>query len=254
MLEQLTTSLIFSLLFVFCRVGTSLVLMPGIGEMYVPIRVRLFLGFMISMVILPAIHASIPAMPQNVLNMAVLLISEIMIGLIIGLAARLILNGIHVAGMIIAYQSGLASATLFDVNQGSQGSVIGNLLTLLVVILFFILDLHHLVLMGVMDSYQLFTPGVFPDTADTAQLVTEFVSKSFTLAVQFAAPQIIIGLILYLGAGVMARLMPAMQIFFIIMPLQITISFLVLAATIIAGLMWYMGEMAETLSSFLIGN
>lgn len=228
--------------------------MPGIGEMYVPIRARLFLGFMISMVMLPAVNSLIPPMPKDTISLAMVLGAELMIGLIIGMAARLILNGIHVAGMIIAYQSGLASATLFDVNQGSQGSVIGNLLTLLVVILFFVLDLHHLVLMGVMDSYQLFAPGIFPDTADTAQLVTEFVSKSFTLAVQFSAPQIIIGLILYLGAGVMARLMPAMQIFFIIMPLQITISFLVLAATLVAGVMWYMGEMADTLSSFLVGN
>src|SRR5262245_20415753 len=100
------------------------------------------------------------------------LAQELIIGLVLGLTARLTISALQVAGSVIAQQLGLGFVTAVDPTQGQQGLILGNFLTLLGVTLIFATDLHHLVIAGLHDSYRLFQPGSTLPVGDVSTLVT----------------------------------------------------------------------------------
>ena len=251
MLEQFLVSQVFAFLLIFCRVGGGLMLLPGIAEAYVMPRARLGLALTIALVLTPALGAFMPPVPTSPLTLLALITAECLTGIFIGAISRILISTMHVAGMILAVQSGLASATLFDINQAGQGSAIGNLLGMVAVILLFALDLHHVMIRGLTDSYTLFQPGQFPPVGDFASMAATVMGRSFMVAVQFSAPMLVCGFIVYLAGGVLARLMPTMQVFFVIIPPQILISFFLLMSVLSGAMLWYMRYVEDTLIGFI---
>lgn len=251
MLEQFLVTQSFAFLLIFARIGAGVMVLPGIGEAYVPPRIRLLFALMISLVLLPLLSTSLPAAPASPYMLGILLAGESLVGLFIGGVVRILISVMHVAGTVIAYQIGLSSATVFDINQTSQGAMIGNLLSLTGVILLFVLDLHHLMLQGLADSYAMFPAGSFPDVADMSDLAATTVSRSFLVAMKLSAPFLIVGIITNLAAGVLARLMPNMQIFFVMMPPQIVLGLFLLMATLSAIMLGFAGFVDDTMNYFV---
>jgi flagellar biosynthesis protein FliR len=157
-----------------------------------------------------------------------MLVEEILIGAMLGVTARLTISVLEVAGSVIAQQLGLGFVTAIDPTQGEQGVIVGNFLTLLGITLFFATDMHHLVIVALNDSYNLFEPGEMPATGDAAALITKTVAGAFRIGIQLSAPFIVFGLIFNVGLGVLARLMPQMQVFFVALPLSILLGLLFL--------------------------
>lgn len=251
MLSQILITELFAFLLVFCRIGTAVMLLPGFGESYIPARVRLFLAAMFSVVLAPVIH-SLPPMPSDIMSLFTILLAEIMIGLFLGGLSRMLISAVHMAGMIIAYQSSLASALTQDIaHTQAQGTSLGNLLGMTALVLLFATDLHHLMLRGLADSYTLFQAGQFPQVEDFAGHATQTMNSSFQMAMKMASPHLVIGLIIYLGAGIIARLMPNIQIFFLMMAPQLLISFFILMITASAIMLWYMEYIKDSLGGFL---
>jgi flagellar biosynthetic protein FliR len=153
---------------------------------------------------------------------------EVLIGAVLGLTARLTISALEVAGSVIAQQLGLGFVTAVDPTQGEQGVLVGNFLTMLAITLFFATDMHHLVIAALNDSYSLFEPGEVPATGDIAALVTKTVSGAFKIGIQLSAPFLVFGLLFNLGLGVLSRLMPQMQVFFVALPLSILLGLLFL--------------------------
>jgi flagellar biosynthetic protein FliR len=249
MLDQFVTAEIFSFLLVFCRIGSAIMLLPGFGEAYVSARVRLLFALAFSLVLTPVLPA-LPALPASVPALVTLVAGEILIGLFLGGLARIIISALHIAGTIIAMQSSLASALVQDVTQiQGQASPIGNLLGMTALVLMFATNLHHILLEGLASSYITFTAGHFPVVEDMANHATLLMNGAFNAALRIAAPHVVIGIILYLGAGVVARLVPNIQIFFLLMAPQILISFFVLMITFSAIMMWFLDHFREAFSS-----
>ena len=215
-------------LLVFARTGTMVMLLPGLGEQNVSARLRLTIALMLAAVLLP-LHRADYHIDAGALGPAiVLLIEEILIGAVLGLTARLTVSALEVAGSVIAQQLGLGFVTAVDPTQGEQGALVGNFLTMLAVTLFFATDMHHLVIAALNDSYALFAPGEVPASGDVAALMTRTVSGAFRIGIQLSAPFLAFGLLFNLGLGVLSRLMPQMQVFFVALPLSILIGFLFL--------------------------
>jgi flagellar biosynthetic protein FliR len=251
MLQELLPAQLFTILLVFMRVGTAMLLLPGFGDPYVPPRARLFLALMISLIIAPVLGSTLPAMPESAFNLLILLSGEILIGFFFGTMARLFIAALTTAGMVIAYMSSMANALTNDPSAAQQGSIAGTFLGVIAVLMIFTLDLHHAMLAAVIDSYQLFVPGQAPPVADFADMITRVVAKTFLLSFQIAAPFIAMGLIFFLGLGVLGRLMPQMQVFFVAMPLQIAAGLAVLALVLPSILRWFIGAFQESLLPFV---
>jgi len=251
MLSRFLTSELFAFMLIFCRVGSVVMLLPGFGEAYVPMRVRLMFALIFSLLLVPVLR-TLPPVPGDVFTLITLVVAEILIGLFLGGLCRILIGAIHMAGMIIALQSSLASALVQDVTQvQGQASALGNFMGMTTLVLFFVMDLHHMVLRGIADSYTLFIPGQFPMVEDFSNHSVQMMTSSFNAAIQISSPLIVVGLILYLGAGIMARLVPNIQVFFLLMAPQIFISFVVLMMSFSAMMLWYMDYFKESISKFI---
>lgn len=251
MLEEALLREAFAIFLVFARLGSAFVLMPGIGEIFIPMRFRLSAALAASFLLSQVMEPVLPEVPVTVPGTILLLASEITIGMFMGMVARILMSATHIAGVIMTLQSGLGAAMQFDPTQGIQGSAFGSLLTMLGVVLFFALDLHHVFLAGIHDSYTLFLPGHFMPVEDVGIYGSKLVAGTFTMALKMASPIIVIGLMLYFIAGLLGRLMPQMHVFFVVLPLQILTSFFILAATMSAFMLWYMKYVEENLIAFL---
>jgi len=219
-------------LLVFARIGTMVMLMPGLGEVNVPTRIRLGIGLALTLILLPLHRNAYQVNLENLAPLPFLMVHEILVGLILGATARVTISALSVAGSIIAQQLGLGFVTAVDPTQGQQGIVVGNLLTILGITLLFATDLHHLVIAALTDSYKIFRPGELMSSGDVASLATKTFALAFKIGVQLSAPFLVFGLVFNLGLGVLARLMPQMQVYFVGAPLSILLGFLILVAVI----------------------
>lgn len=217
-----------SFMLVFARIGTMVMLLPGLGELAVPVRVRLAVALVLTAVILPLHRGDYTLDLKDFGPLMALLVEEILIGGVLGLTARLTISALQVAGSVVAQQLGLGFVTAVDPTQGQQGVILGNFLTMLGLTLVFAVDLHHLVIAALNDSYSLFKPGEIPFLGDIAALMTRLVADAFRIGVQLSAPFLVFGLLFNLGLGVLSRLMPQMQVFFVGVPLSILVGFLIL--------------------------
>lgn len=236
-------------LLLFARVGTILMLIPALGEQIIPARMRLSFALVFSLVLYPLVTPSLPPLPAGLVELIVLLLHELVIGLILGGVTRIVVMSAQVAGAIIAFQAGLSIAQAADpTNGGIQGAIIGSFLSFLGITLIFATDLHHVALAAVFDSYMIFSPTDPLMFGDAAQLAIESISSAFVIGVQMSAPFIVFGLVFYLGMGVLARMMPQLQVFFIAMPATISVGLVLLALLLSMMMGWYLmhfeGELA----------
>jgi flagellar biosynthetic protein FliR len=227
---------------VFARIGTMVMLLPGLGEMSVPVRVRLTVALVLVAVLLPLHRGAYQVDLRSFGPLIALLGQELFIGAVLGLTARLTIAGLQIAGNVIAQQLGLGFVTAVDPSQGQQSVIVGNFLTILGVTLIFATDLHHLVIAALDDSYTLFRPGEIPLLGDVAALTTRTVAAAFRIGIQLSAPFLVFGLLFNLGLGVLARLMPQMQVFFVGLPLSILIGFLILILVLAAMMTTFVGS------------
>jgi flagellar biosynthetic protein FliR len=241
----------FVFMLVFCRLGSMIMLMPAIGEMAVPTRVRLILALILSAVMMPLVADTYSAIPLTVPGLALAVIYEILIGIFIGMSAQIVMSALHVAGNIIALQTGLAFAQNVDPTQGTQSAIIASFLSMLAVTLIFATDLHHLLIAAMRDSYVLFKPGEILPVGDFLEMAVKAVSGAFVLGVQLSAPFVVFGLVFYMGLGILSKLMPQIQIFFIAMPANIGLGFALLFLILGAMMTWFLEGFEQSLSVFV---
>lgn len=243
----------FIFLLIFGRLGTMIMIMPALGETTVPTRIRLSMALAITLVFYPVVVSFYPTgLAENIYRALGLLGAEIIIGGFIGLATRLITSVLQIAGTVIANQSGLAFAMAFDPSQGVQGALFGNFLSVVGITLIFATDMHFLTIAAMHDSFELFPPGQWIPIGDAAELIMNTVAGVFSIGMRMAAPFIVFGLIFYFGLGLLNRLMPQMQIFFIAMPANIVIGLLLLMILLSTMMMWYLGHVEDAFSQFLV--
>ncbi len=241
----------WAFLLLFVRVGTAIMVLPGFGEQYVPMFIRLGLALAITAALAPVVATAVPVEPAQPLSIFLLIGGEAFIGLLIGGIARIIMSALHVAGTIIAFESGLAYALTIDPAQGVQGALIASFLSFLGVVAIFATDLHFLLLAAIADSYKLFVPGQYPPVGDFTAFALKVVAGAFKLGVQLAAPFIVFAMVMNVGLGVLARLMPALPIFFVVVPLQIWVAFLLLGITMAGIVEFHTGYFEESMVQLL---
>lgn len=252
-LSEVLTAELAAYAFVFCRMGAALMFMPGFGDGTVNVRARLMLALAISVALGDAYGAP-DLLTSGFWPAAVVVFGELTIGLFLGLAARLAIAALQSAGTIIAAQISLANALSYDAVSAQQGALPANFLTMTGVVLLFVTDLHHLLLAGVAASYETFPPGAPLPVDGFAEAVATLASEGFAVALALAAPFVLVGLTVSLGMGLLARLMPQVQVFFIVMPLQIGVGLALFALTLGVGLRWHLERFVEMQSLVVYGG
>ncbi len=247
------TADILGYFFVFARLGAMTMLLPAIGEEQAPARVRLIFALLMSAVVYPAVFVSLPPVPDTMAGILAMLMQEILMGLMLGGAVRILMQALHVAGTIIAIQTGFAAAVQFDPGMGGQVTVITKFLGVFAVVMIFSTGLHHLLIDGMVKSYALFKPGSDIMMSDMANMVVALVAQSFLLGIQMAAPFLAFGIIFNVGLGLMSRLAPQIQVFFIAQPLSLMVGVALLMASLGAMMTAFTAAFADALRPLLGG-
>jgi flagellar biosynthetic protein FliR len=251
MLNDFLTQGVFAFILTFVRMGSALMLMPGLGDMMTPRNIRLYFALALSFVLAPIVAPSLPhPIPQTFMLIS-LIAMEFMIGAFIGTLTRFFLAALDTAGMLISLASGLGSAQLFNPGFATQGSLIGSFLTVSGVMLIFVTNMYQFLFGAIIGSYRMFPVGAIPDTGSMAQMLAQALSGSFLIAFQLSAPFMVIALLLYIGMGVLSRLMPQIQVFMLALPLQITISFVALMLVFSSMMMFWLSKFQDGMVFFM---
>jgi flagellar biosynthetic protein FliR len=239
-------------LLVFSRVGAMIMLLPAIGEAGVPPRVRLALALAISLALVSVVSPSYAGdAPQSVFALGVLIAKEVTAGALVGGMSRMIMSALSTAGYLIATQTGLAYAQTVDPEMGEQGAIVGNFFALMGAMLIFATNLHHLAIGAIQGSYTLLPPGAALPTDDMAELAIRLASGSFALGLQLAAPFLVFGFAVNAAIGLLARLMPQLQVFFIAMPISILAGFFLMMLFIGSMVTLFLNYYADQMGHFL---
>lgn len=237
-------------LLVFARVGAMAMLLPGLGEPAIPARLRLTFALLLAGMLAPGLADRAPLAAETALGMAGQITTEVIIGVLLGGAARILVSSLATAGEAVAIEIGLSFAQVADPTMTGSGQIMAVFLGLMGLTLMFVTGLHHMFIAGVAGSYEVIALGAPAPVGDAAQLALEATARAFMVGFQIAAPLIVAGLLFRLGLGVLSRLIPQVQAFFVLLPLQVLGGFAVFALGLSAGMLVWLDSL-ETYANWL---
>jgi flagellar biosynthesis protein FliR len=236
----------------FARLGAVLMIAPGWGEQAAPATMRLGVAVLVTATLAPTLAGNAPRMPAEFTGAIPLIITEVIIGLILGLGARLMMSALQVAGATVGLASGLGFAQQVDPIASQPAAIFSGFFSLMGVVLIMSAGLHRVMIEAAADSYTLFPPGAFPPIGDATTFVIDAVSTSFRLGIQIAAPVLIFSLIFNIALGLVSRLIPQVQVFMTAMPLSVMLGLAVTALGLGGGLMIWLQEMDRQMHLFTV--
>jgi flagellar biosynthetic protein FliR len=251
-LEPLLQLWTFNAALVFARVGAALMLLPGFGDFRVPTRLRLLFAVALTVLVLPAVSANLPAPTANLGIMLTYLLHELVTGLFIGATAAVLMSILHMSGAIIAGQIGLSNALSGELFSIEQGAAIGAMLTAGGLLIIFISGLDHMMLSGVINSYSRFSVTEAPQFQDMADVMAQALSASFDAAMRLAAPFLILGFVFNIGLALANRMMQQLPVFFVGLPVSLAGGFLILSLAVPALLLGFAEEFEHLLATLVL--
>jgi flagellar biosynthetic protein FliR len=235
---------------IFARLSAMVMLIPGIGETFVPPRVRLSFALVMTLVLFPVVGGGVPPMPAAVSGLAGAIIKETLNGLIIGQILRIFLMSLATTGELISIQTTLGFAQTANPTQAAPSTTIGTFLGLMGLVLIMTTNLHHMFLSAIVRSYTIFPFAKPLLVADANALAVQTVSRSFALGLQLAAPVVAFSIIFNIATGLVGRVMPQFQIFFVASPLMVLLGLSIFALSLgVIGMVW-IDHYRELLSVF----
>jgi flagellar biosynthetic protein FliR len=234
-----TAQQVYAASLIFARLGAFVMLIPGIGETYVPPRIRLSFALLFALLLFPIVGQTAPAVPGAVSGAAGAVIKEVLIGLMMGAILRMFMMSLATAGEIISIQTTLSFAQTANPTQAQPTPSLGSFLSMLGILLVMTTDLHHLFIAAVVKSFAIFPFTRAVPVADAGQLAIQTTGRAFSLGLQLSAPVMVFSLVFSVATGLVARVMPQFQVFFAAAPLQVLLGLSVFALSLGAlGMVW----------------
>jgi flagellar biosynthetic protein FliR len=225
--EQFQTFLV-----VTSRVAGFIGAVPVIASAQTPGRVKTGLAIAVSLALFPIMADAVPKVSFAPLPFLLLIISELLLGLLLGLVARLIFTAVEFGATVIGYQMGFAAANVFDPQNERQVALISQFQNVFAILIFLAINGHHLFLRTAVLSYELLPPGQIDFSGQAVPYLMELASHMFAIGVQFSAPVLAVLLLSGLILGVLARVFPQLNVFLLSFPINIGTAFIVIALTL----------------------
>ena len=249
-MQQLLHIEVYKYLLIFLRVGSAIMLMPGFMTSYINMRYRLSIALGISVVLYPFLNDMLPSPPSDYLANVKIYMLEITYGVFFGLMMQVTFTALSLAGNFAGTAIGFSNAQLFDPSTQTQSIVLESFFSITALTVIFVTDLHHTMLSAVIASYDLFPAGASLPDADMANYMSKALSESFTTGFRLASPFIAFTIIFYSGMGLVSRLMPQLNIFFLSLPLQLYLGIGLLFITLPAIIFWFIEYFERSLIAF----
>jgi len=217
---------------VLSRVAGIFAALPVFGGHTVPLRIKVITVFMITLVCFPTLSVAIPQVPSDVFILALLVFSEVMVGLTLGFITQIIFAAVEFSGQIIGMQMGLTISSILDPSRGTQVQIMSVLQTLFATLMFLSLNIHHLFIRAIMDSFRVIPLGGWHLSGELVHFLVMRTADIFIIGIRLAAPVMVALLLTTVALGIMARAFPQMNIFMISLPLNVGLGLVIMGMTL----------------------
>lgn len=219
-------------LLILLRVSALLVVAPIFGHRLYLARAKVGLAFMISLVVFPLVVDGGLQVPEGVFPYAFMMVREIIMGVVLGFAVLLLFIGIQFAGQLAGLQMGFGIVNVIDPQSQGQVSIIAQFLNILAILVVLSVDGHHLILRGLMSSFEAVPLGGVELKAPIIEKIVELTGHIFVIAVKISSPMLISLFLISVALGILARTVPQMNVFIVGFPVQMSVGLTVLVASL----------------------
>jgi len=236
---------------VFLRVTAIVMGLPIFSGNNVPIMFKAGLALAVAWVLFPMMALTVPPEMDGWVFLTLGVISEVLLGVGIGLAIRLIMAGIQMAGQVSGFQMGLAIANIMDPATSMQTPILAQAFNLMAMLIFLTINAHHWFFRALMDSFVILPPFQFSLSASFVGYLMKMAGNMFVIALKIGAPIIVVLILTSVSFGLMARTVPQMNIFIVAMPLKIVVGLLFIVFSL-PYLQPYLGELFNHFGAGLV--
>lgn len=218
--------LLWSWFLLSTRTSGLFLALPGIGNEHVPAPIRASVAMVIGALIAGSgVRAQLPdALAYGI----IMLFFEFVFGYLIGALPAYIIGGLAVSGQIIAGAIGLAQANMIDPSLGESVSIISRIKMQLAVLVFLLIDGHHVMFRALANIDSTLAPGSFQPDISTAYFLLSRLETSFQFAVIVSAPILVTMLVTQFVLGLLTKSVPQINIFIISLPLTLGLGLFIL--------------------------
>ena len=249
--QQSVLAEVYHFLFVFARLGGAFLFMPFYVSTYIPRKIRLIFALGLAVVLTPLLQDELPAPSNNALLLFKGILIEITVGVFLGVFPYFLMTAIDLIGVNVSMATSFSNATLLDPQTKVQSTVLTAFLNLCALLLIVVTGLHHVMIGAVVESYQVFPVNQALFTEDMLQMLTTTLGSAFKYGFQIGSPFIVMVVLMYSAMGVMSRLMPQLNIIFIVMPLQVYLGLALLMISFPMMMWWFLAFFQESMYQFI---
>lgn len=214
------------------RVAGIFAALPVFGGRTVPVRIKAIIVIMTTLICFPTLSVTAPPIPPDVFSLALLLFSEVMIGLTLAFITQIIFAAVEFSGQIIGMQMGLTISSIIDPSRGTQVQIMSVVQTLFATLMFLSLNIHHLFIRAILDSFKVIPLGGWHLSGELVHFLVMRTADIFIIGIRLAAPVMVALLLTTVALGIMARAFPQMNIFMISLPLNVGLGLMILGMTL----------------------
>ncbi len=228
MTEILIGDFVLALL-IFLRIFSMMVAAPVLGHGAFPPIAKIFLCFVIAYMTFLTIDKANVLINLNLISIFVNAAKEIVTGLVMGYTLNFVFYGIAYAGSLIGYDMGLMFAEVLNPMQETQNNVVGEVIFYAAIMVFFLINGHHHFITAVVASFNVVPVAKWTVNEPLLQLVIKYSFAVFTIALKIASPILVSFFLVHIAEGIIARVIPNIQVFFVAQPVKIGLGFLLLS-------------------------
>ena len=211
-------------LLILLRVGVFLFLFPFFSSRLIPRTCKAGLCLLLAVLFFPVVDLGDARLPSSGVGVFLLLLSELAVGMILGLMVQVFFEAVRMMGQLVGFQTGFAITNILDPQSGIQVSILSNMAYLVALVLFLSLDGHHFFIHALKQSYEILPVGAFSLKGEAlAEWMGKF-GEMFVLAVKMGAPAIVGLLFLKAALGMVTKAIPQMNVMIVAFPLQIVVG------------------------------
>lgn len=217
-------------LFIFLRIIAMIAALPILGHQAIPVIAKIFLAIILTYITFLTIDKTQINTNPDFIFLVVNGVKEILTGFVMGYTLNFVFYGISYAGTLIGFDMGLMFAEVLDPLQSTNNNIVGEVIFYMSMIIFIMINGHHYVISALVASFKVIPLTKATANQMTIQVIVKYTFTVFTIAVKIASPIIVAFFLVHLAEGIVARVIPNIQVFFITQPVKIGLGFAFLAA------------------------
>lgn len=219
-------------LLVLLRISIFLFMFPIFSSPVFPATLKMGFAMVMSLLFYSVVPVDLTRFPMDVISTGLLVLAELMVGLALGLCLRIFFGSVQLAGQVIGFQMGFAMINVVDPQSGANVSIMDQIGYWVCVVVFLIINGHHIIISAMINSFELVPIGVFVMQKMLMLKLLDLSGVLFVVAIKIGAPVIAALFFVSVGFGLVSKFAPQMNVMIVAFPLKIVVGLFLFGLTL----------------------